>query len=438
MDFEVLRQYYNLCDPKESLEPDDARNVDLDSAGVRGSNWAPKMTREILLSDRPSCRFFTGLPGTGKSTELKRLAGLMKEKGLFPVLINAEEVLDLHNPIDATEVLATLVFKTEEAVLAAKKKDPANAMVDGYLTRLWDWLKNTDFVLGKGNFSLPGGPGKLMIEMKTRPALRARIRETVSANFVHFLAEVRQEIDQLNKQIKDEGHEGLIIILDSLEKLRGNTDTWDQVMSSAERLFSDGAAYLRLPVHVVYTVPATLVTRMPGLDFLPMIKVITPDGESWAQGIKAARHMIRQRIPDEVLNALMGPDRAETEARISRLIRWSGGYPRQMMQLLRAIIAEEQHPVSEKVFHRQLIHLTNEYSEMVPGEAYPWLARVHAEKKLVIEDDDHRRIAGRMLANHVVLRYMNDTLWFDLHPAVLTISGVQSAIDTLGDKDASP
>ncbi len=183
MDFATRKKYYNLCDPNEPLDPGDARNVDIDEYGnarVRGINWVDKLASRIELSDKPVFELFTGLNGSGKSTELKRLAARLTDpKGahLFPVLIDANEVLDLTNTIDIPEIIAAVLQCTEAVVLKEEGKDPEKAMEEGYLPRLWNWLSHTDVELGKGEFSIPGGP-KLVAEMKTRPyAEEARSRD---------------------------------------------------------------------------------------------------------------------------------------------------------------------------------------------------------------------------------------------------------------------
>lgn len=94
MDQRLRRTYYNLCKPYEALDPDDPRYVDLDSLGtpearVRGVSWVEKLAEQIELSDEPVCQLFTGLPGSGKSTELRRLARRLEAANganLFPVL----------------------------------------------------------------------------------------------------------------------------------------------------------------------------------------------------------------------------------------------------------------------------------------------------------------------------------------------------------------
>lgn len=86
MDLKTLQKYYNRCNPEEALGPDDERYVDIDSLGspderIRGENWVNRLARQIELSgNNPVCKYFTGLRGSGKSTELKRLAARLEDK----------------------------------------------------------------------------------------------------------------------------------------------------------------------------------------------------------------------------------------------------------------------------------------------------------------------------------------------------------------------
>jgi hypothetical protein len=69
VDKKLRKKYFNLCDPRESLSPDDDRNVDVDAVSLeaRGRNWVNALANRIELSNGPMCEFFTGLPGSGKS-----------------------------------------------------------------------------------------------------------------------------------------------------------------------------------------------------------------------------------------------------------------------------------------------------------------------------------------------------------------------------------
>jgi hypothetical protein len=68
----------------------------------------------------------------------------------------------------------------------------------------------------------------------------------------------------------------------------------------------------------------------------------------------------------------------------------------------------------------------------VLGSAYPWLARVHVDKPHQILDEEFQReMVDRLLQNNVVLGYLDDDVWFDIHPAVRTIPGVAAEIARL-------
>ncbi len=294
MDFATRKKYYNLCDPNEPLWPDDERNVDLDTyegARVRGDIWVEKLAGQIELSNRPVFELFTGLPGSGKSTELRRLTTRLRdpERGhLFPVLIDAEEVIDLANEVDIPDIIAAILFRTEATILKEEGKNPDEALEDGYLTRFWDWLTRTDVELGKAEYTIPAGP-KLVVEMKTRPKLRQKVRAAVAANLTTFLDEARDEMRLLQDRAKRLKYSDLIVIFDSLEKLRGISSNWNAVLASAERVFAAGAPYLRLPVHVLYTAPPALVNRCKGIEFMPMIKLHDRKGTPYRPGVEAAR-----------------------------------------------------------------------------------------------------------------------------------------------------
>jgi len=445
MDPKIRRTYYNRCKPYEVLEPNDPRYVDLDSLGtpearVRGVSWVEKLAEQIELSDEPVCQLFTGLPGSGKSTELKRLAQRLQAQdgaNLFPVLIAAEEVFDLANPIDIPDIIIAILHGTDAALLQAEGKNPAAAMKEGYLSRLWSWLNKTDVVLSGAEFAFPD-VANLTVELKTRPTLRQRVRATLAAYLSQFLKEATEELRLMEARAVDLGKVGLVIIFDSLEKLRGISDNWEDVLVSAERIFAGGAPYLRLPVHVLYTIPPALIARkrFEQALFIPMIKLRDRNGTRFPAGFRAAKEIITHRIPEQALAEIFGP--GALEQRLEKLIDWSGGYPRELVRLLQSSVAVAHWPISDSDFQRILNEVGDQYRKLVPADAFPWLARVASEQYLTLQDDNHRQAADLMLSNNAVLRYLNDKDWFDLHPAVREIPGVAEEIQKLATSSAAP
>lgn len=436
MDFQKRREYFNRC-KLEPLLPDDPRYVELDAARrrVRGIDWVDRLAEIVELSDEPVCELFTGLPGSGKSTELLRLARRLEDPGqgnFLVVVLAADELLDVTNPIDVPDIILAILYGTERRLLEREGQDADQAMQEGYFRRLWNWLTRTDVSLTKSDMSV-SDVGKLPLELKTRPSLRAQVRSAVATHLNQFLGEAREELILMQARAEAQGHRGLVVIFDSLEKLRGISSNWEDVIESAERVFHGGAPHLKLPVHAIYTIPTALVSRRRFSDvlFIPMIKLRAQLGTRFAPGYEAARELLTRRVPEDALAELFG--QRMYEARIDALIEWSGGYPRELVRLLQNLVAIklESWPLSDSDFQRILNEVGDSYRRMIPADAFPWLARVAVDRYLTLETEAQRRSADLMLGSNAVLRYLNDEEWFDLHPAVRQIPGVAGEIDVL-------
>lgn len=422
MEFARLQELYNRCNPDEPLSPGDSRNVDIDYRGVRGTNWTNKLARQVELSKTPVCQLFTGLRGTGKSTELRRLAERLSDperKNLLPVLIDADDVLDLTVEIDVSDVLSLVLLHTERAVLVAEGGAAAAALKDGPLRRLWTWLSQTDLEIGK--ISLAAGSAVkagVELNLKTNPTLRQRVRESVAKHLATFVKFARDELVELESRARKAGRAGIVVIFDSLEKLRGTSLSWKPVLESAERIFSSGAPYLQLPVHALYTIPPALARRMSDpVSFLPMIKIRDPEGKLHPEGIEVITDLVKKRIDDPSLAELFG-DRALRD-RIRAIALWSGGYPREIVRLLQSLLELETFPVSAKALEQELQRAGNTYRSIVyDSGAISWLATVNRTKRLITSNDQEREAADMFLQNNVILRYLNDDEWVDVHPSV--------------------
>lgn len=436
MDFKQRKRLFNNCDPRKSLEPDDKRNVDFDDAAEgerpRGDVWVERLIQKIALADDPLCLLLTGPRGSGKSTELKRLAQRLKDyftggEKLFPVLVDADDFIEPSVEIDVPEVLFGVVYHAERQVLALAGKDPDKAGHEGVFTRLWNWLRNTDVEWAKQTARILGH--SVPMELKTRASFRQQVRQRAGAHLAAFREQVETAIRELVARVEklDAGYESMVIIVDSLEKLRGTSGNWHTVMQSAEQLFHGGAVYLRLPVHVIYTVPPALVARnVAGIEYMPMVKIHKRTGERFEAGVKAMRELVRRRITDQELQELLG---AEFEVRIEGAIVHTGGYPRDLLRVLRDTVTETAHPISDLAWERILSRLHDEYRQIVSRDDFAWLAQVAMDKDVTPANESQRQSADRMLSNNIVLRYLNSHYWYDLHPAVKDIAEVKEAIE---------
>ena len=166
-----------------------------------------------------------------------------------------------------------------------------------------------------------------------------------------------------------------------------------------------------------------------------MIKLHERDGTRSDPGYQAARELIRRRVPDDVLVRVLG-DR--TEERVEELVALSGGYPRQIVELLQVLVARADRPISDDTFAGHLGELRGSYRLMVPSNAFEWLAQVAENHFLTLEGtEEQREAADRMLQDNVILRYQNQEHWFDLHPAVRQSPGVAAAIRRLRQREGT-
>lgn len=430
MDFRTRREHYNRCDPDEALDPDDPRNLDVDGLPerIRGDNWTDRLATSIQLSKLPVLRLFTGLPGSGKSTELRRLACRLRDphtSNLLVVYIDGQEVLDLRATLDVPDVLAAVVDGCERTILAMEGRDVDKALREGYLKRLWSWLTTTEVGAPQFEVSLTDST-KLLLEMRANPTFRQQVRQIVARNLTAFLANVDREVRQLDDRARAHGHQGMVVLFDSLEKLQGATTNEQEVLMSAQALFSGGAPHLTLPVHVLYTVPVALISRqLVHVDFMPTIKLYDRHGVRFTPGLDAAKSLVYRRASPAVLEQSLGP---ECGKRLEELIDWSGGYPRELVRLLREVFLSNQMPLDEASFRRILAAVKDGYSRIVRGDDCEWLAQVGLDHVITTKDEAQQHSADRMLTNNAVLRYLNESEWFDLHPAVRVVEGVADAI----------
>jgi len=271
-----------------------------------------------------------------------------------------------------------------------------------------------------------GVGAKLVAEMKASDTIRKRVRDRVARSpktFIEKADEVIQE--EFVERAKRLGCAGLFVVVDSLEKIRGVSSDWTEVLDSAERLFAGGAPDLCLPVHAIYTLPPALILRLNArVHFLPMIKLAGRDGQRFELGYGQARALVERRVPSVSLVELLGDG---WESRLERIIAWSGGHPRQILHVLRRLLLQEP-PLVDAVFDRVFGMEGDSYRRVLTANAYPWLAEVALTHKLRLNTPDDRKIADEMFANSIVLRYFNGTEWYGLHPAVMEVDEVREAI----------
>jgi hypothetical protein len=436
LSLEDLRRFVRCCDPQRPLEADDPLYVAFDEGvptrGTTHASCIQALRRFIYLKDE-SCQLFTGFPGTGKTTELRRLRAQLSAARDLPthaVYIDFEEYLDRYTPASITDVLRIVAFALDRAATVAEGKDPDAE--PGYLRRLFDFLVLTDVSLNKLDFHLVGAT--LMLELKNNPTFRQRVEETLSGRFQQFAAEALSTMTEAVVRLRkapDSTAERVVVIADGLEKFTPlREEDRDAMEASVESLFVQHARLLRLPCHVIYTFPIWLRFRVAELGslydsqplVLPMVKIAERGGGPYAAGIEKLRELVRKRID---VRRVFG----ESDAILTDLVLASGGYPRDLLRMVREVLVRgESFPVPALVGSHVIEDLAREYAVVVRGTHLPMIKALAGTHALPQADANEVAAFGRLLEKWLVLAYRDEAEWYDLHPLVRRAPLVAAAL----------
>lgn len=429
-----LRRFVKQCDPLRPLEAGDPMYVPLDA--VRGTlSCIDALFRTVALSDLESCQLFTGFPGTGKTTELKRLAARLanaKDLPTHTIYIDFEEYLDRFAPISITDVMRIIAYCMDREATIAEGKDPATH--PGYLEQFFDYISRTDASVKSLGFGAYGS--SLMLELKNNPSFRQKAETALEGRFQQFAAEAQEVMAQAVvrlRRAKGVFAERVVVIADGLEKLTPlREEERGRVEESVETLFLTHRDLLRIPCHVIYTFPLWLRFRTAqlGANFgrepliLPMVKVHAPDGSPHEAGITQMTELVRRRL--ENLAPIFGDDITTT---LRPLVEASGGYPRDLMRLVRSLLIDvTDFPVKPADSARVISELGRSYADTILGTYLDVLVSVAKTHELPKENAADLALFGRLFERWLILAYRNGEEWYDLHPLVRRAASVQARL----------
>lgn len=187
------------------------------------------------------------------------------------------------------------------------------------------------------------------------------------------------------------------------------------VLDSVEAVMGRGAEHLALGIHMLITVPLAVARRIDGVRLLPLIKVREPNADSRAfePGRAALRRVIEMRLGDAV-HEVLGPRASD---RIEQMIDRSGGYTRELIELLRMALHKDL-PVSDDDFRIILSERANEYERKVPREAIGLLKEIKRNKRPFVVQSEQPLLEEQLLTRSLVMVYQNDNEWTDVNPAI--------------------
>ncbi len=427
VDIDLLREWIGNCDPFAPIDPADERYFDLERVAVgdelvslRGEDHIEGLYDAIRLSKKSSCQLFSGFRGTGKSTELRRLAHRLESQGYSVLLVDAREYHDLNHPLTIEDLAVITAGAFGEATSVRLGK---NVLEESYWKRLIDFVNQEVEVR---DLKLPG-ISDLKIGLKHARPFWLKVRDALSVSPGKLRDSCHLFVERAVSRIlnAEKRSQGVVFILDTLERLDAPPGRFREVMDSIFRVLRDFPDFLRLPsCHVVYTVPPYVQLIKPSLrahydrvsQVLPAIKVasrgIPP--RRYEPGVTAMAELVARRIP---IAEIFGDRRDLLET----LIVHSGGHVRMLLMFITDLLRQALRrglPPSAKDVERVIQPLREQARLRVWRDSVLLLDEVLQSGSIEGITEENYATLAHYMDDYLVLCYRNDEGQFEVHPLV--------------------
>ncbi len=430
---EISRQ----IDLQNSLAQDDIRFVN--TLEARGNSFRRKFLRSLGYDEQTGDfsplenqhLLFVGHVGCGKSTELTRLTRELEgPERYWVVRADITELLD-PNDLKYYEVWLAFAKQVIGSIVVYNEAHPSAPLPlpEAQYGALRDWLNrvvteqtqlreltaqlDTSAQIGGALPFLGALLAKFTSSVKAGSTYREIIRTELNKGYSEFIAALNTFLAAVRHAIQT-AHlgRGLLLVIDGLDRLKH--DDWrDFFVNNVSQLTS-------VQAHVVYTAPMALKASgdLPNQFrhiVLPMVKLKDFDqGTPIEAGYKALRHLVLLRANYQAF---------ESQTVLDRLIEYSGGHLRGLLQLLSyACIEADGALIDEAAVEQAIKSLASSYRD--------WLKPAHYALLRQVDDNPiNEGLAEDMsaLIDRGALLEYNEGSWRQSHPCIRTLPGYKHA-----------
>lgn len=427
MNDRVIEEAIGRCNPDEPLQPGDPRWQDL--SAVRGSALEQRLMRHLngdRLQNRCSHLTLAGHRGCGKSTELLRFVNTLRAQGYLPLYAAQTDE-------DDNEVVFSDIAKVMIRVLVDgfRPGGPLGKLPDKTLKVIYDWFKditqlNKDELerslsyTGEAGLGLDTPLAKLLwaLSASRRMSTRERreVKEAVERRPADLISNLNLLLDDARKLAAPQYPNGLVLIIDSIDRYEPEMVSRALLGSPAESLKSINAHTLFvLPISLLYNPPGETVEDYYQSETLPMVPVTLRGAAE--QPKDAAIDLLEMAIFKRVDRSLFSDP-----ALARRIALYSGGSTRELIHILKEALLEAQTWIDEGVVRRAVARVRNELTRKLTFDHYRLLAQAHLTG--LINPDEHGRY---LLFRRAALEY-NGEGWVGVSPLLWETPQFQAAL----------
>lgn len=407
---DFLEALYQQFDPAVALGANDQRYVDWQDE-LDADDLKARLARAIVLSPSMSgsIHLVSGLRGTGKTSELARVKGMLEGK-----FLNKTSLVITVNDVSWDGYSAASVMLKVMRAMAAD--DRLKAFLGGKSMadigkRLNERLK-LDLKVGVPLL------GELSAKWDGEASRRAEIDGALDDYRSDILDVFNRGLRDALTAFRESGIDRIVVIVDELDKVT-NPD-------AHRRLFIDGRPWFQgLACDVVLTLPWDMHQSEEGSRLgvdhkygtaleLGVIPVNERSGGANQKARNELREIVQKRWEQAAVEAKVGAQEDPIGAlpRLDELIELSGGQLRVLFEMIRqAIVRADKGNAVDRAIESQIKQL----SVSVDADKRALLANVHESHDSFTEDKNWQSL----MRNGRILLYQSDGTWYDAHPLLV-------------------
>ena len=420
---EITASLQRAFDMTRPVEADGKEYVDWQNA-LGYDDVKKLMARQLRRSESGARVLFTGLRGSGKSSELRRLQTMLRQQednhGFFVVTVDCAELLDLDEEVSAMQVVLAIAGRLLDELYG---KVPAEAKEAGKALKAL-----LAGILGAAEAAVPFGKVGPSLKLAFGdPTARSRLSDRLENSRKDLFDRINAVLGQAKAEQKEIGNDRFAVLVDSLDRIPERAIA-EGGGTNHEALFLNSSATLKgLACDLVYTLPIEFVFRHLASGRLlndwgstpVQLGVIAPVSRD--QVVVAGLDQLLTICAERArLGGLAGADDLLDHEALRDLCLRSGGHLRSLFQLIRGALDRsdsvplDQRAVTKSIAAHQratLDQLNAEHRRVIGEVAATHKRPAHAaDEKLFIE----------LLRNQNVLPYIDDAeateTWFGVHP----------------------
>jgi hypothetical protein len=429
-----ITRFYNLIDPARPISFDkdvpeealDGDKVYVSDLHEDGFDVPRKSLQKAIVRTASADRyFFSGMRGSGKTTELRRLQHDLAETGEWVVFYtDMSEYLPLNAAVEIGDFLLVVVSALADEVHLRYGEDFKSI---GPIARFVQFLASEVQIEGL-EWSIDTLLGKLGLKAKIKdnPSFQQELQQITRRRIDRIVAESRAFIDGLVDYVRGRwagSDTRVLYIVDSVERLQGIGDEAKKVFDSVENLFNAHRDKLRFnTLDVVYSVPphisAATAAGAGRVYSLPMIRVFDrPPANSHGAPSQAGVGKMLQ-VLDLRCDYWRG---LISEEHMRELARVSGGDLRELFSLARETLNlldpdDDAHFPAPAAAIEQCKKLRRNQFGLIPVNHMDWLKRVAETHGHALPSIEELGTLAQLFDGKLILKYRNGEDWYDVHP----------------------